>query len=482
MSAGPQGGRGLPQAKPQADQRAVPEGRERDWEVLSRHTKGRRTRFLMGLRPDEYEKNTPKDGVVDRIQIVQYPPRVGFLEPHSDPYLRCAPRRAKRGRVVRGSRASRGVKPLWAGGVCRTAGRPRPAEGEAAGRSTRRAREREGDLDVPSRLSRAGAPGALPITRQASVLGISRGSVYYRRRPVSEEDLDLMRRIDRLHLEHPFAGSRMLRDLLGQDGLPVGRKHVATLMRRMGIEALYRKPNTSRWHPRHPVYPYLLRHLTIDRSNQVWAMDITYIPMARGFVYLAAVVDWCSRRVLAWRVSISMDIAFCLEAVEEAIHRYGTPEIFNTDQGSQFTSESFTGLLKQHGIRISMDGQGCWRDNVRCAPGRAKRWRVVRGSLASRGVKPLWAGGVCRTAGRPRPAEGEAAGRIRAVPEGRERDWEVLSRHTEGRRTRRELPIEVRVLNLHARRFERVGTNGIWRSIQSPCLAAPWTGWDRAAS
>ena len=169
---------------------------------------------------------------------------------------------------------------------------------------------------------------ALPITRQASVLGISRGSVYYRRRPVSEEDLDLMRRIDRLHLEHPFAGSRMLRDLLGQDGLPVGRKHVATLMRRMGIEALYRKPNTSRWHPRHPVYPYLLRHLTIDRSNQVWAMDITYIPMARGFVYLAAVVDWCSRRVLAWRVSISMDIAFCLEAVEEAIHRYGTPEIF----------------------------------------------------------------------------------------------------------------------------------------------------------
>jgi putative transposase len=204
----------------------------------------------------------------------------------------------------------------------------------------------------------------LPITRQAAVLGISRGSVYYLPRPVSEADLALMRRIDELHLEHPFAGARMLRDLLHQEGMTVGRKHVATLMKRMGIEALYRKPNTSRRHPQHAVYPYLLRNLAVTQANQVWAMDITYIPMARGFVYLAAVMDWYSRRVLSWRVSISMDTDFCTEAVEEAMARYGTPGIFNTDQGSQFTSAAFTELLQEHGIRISMDGKGCWRDNV----------------------------------------------------------------------------------------------------------------------
>jgi putative transposase len=204
----------------------------------------------------------------------------------------------------------------------------------------------------------------LPVTRQAELLNVSRGSVYYLPKPVSEADLKLMRRIDELHLEHPFAGSRMLRGLLRQDGFHVGRKHVSTLMRKMGIEALYRKPNTSRRHSGHPVYPYLLRHLAVTQPNQVWAMDITYIPMARGFVYLAAVVDWCSRKVLSWRVSITMETDFCIEAVEEAIHRYGTPDIFNTDQGSQFTSEAFTGLLKQHAIRISMDGKGAWRDNV----------------------------------------------------------------------------------------------------------------------
>lgn len=206
----------------------------------------------------------------------------------------------------------------------------------------------------------------LPVSRQALAVSISRASVYYRPRPVSPADLDLMRRIDRLHLEHPFAGARMLRDLLRQDGVAaaLGRKHVATLMRRMGIEALYRKPSTSRRHPRHSVYPYLLRGLAVTQPNQVWAMDLTYIPMARGFVYLAAVLDWYSRRVLAWRVSISMDTSFCLEALEEALHRHGTPEIFNTDQGSQFTSEAFTSLLKCHGIRISMDGKGSWRDNV----------------------------------------------------------------------------------------------------------------------
>jgi len=204
----------------------------------------------------------------------------------------------------------------------------------------------------------------LPITRQAQIVNISRGSVYYESQPVSDADLRLMRRIDELHLELPFAGTRMLRDLLRAEGFAVGRKHMTTLMRRMGITALYRKPNTSRRAPGQTMYPYLLRTLAILRSNHVWAMDISYIPMARGFVYLAAVIDWHSRKVLAWRLSISMDTAFCTEAVEEAIARYGKPEIFNTDQGSQFTSNEFTGLLHGHGIRISMDGKGCWRDNV----------------------------------------------------------------------------------------------------------------------
>ncbi len=204
----------------------------------------------------------------------------------------------------------------------------------------------------------------LPVTRQVKALGIGRSSVYYCPRPVSEADLRLMRRIDELHLEHPFAGSRMLRAMLQREGHTSGRRHVATLMRRMGIEALYRKRSTSRRHPGNTVYPYLLRGLAVTRPNQVWAMDITYIPMAKGFVFLAAVVDWHSRRVLAWRVSITMDIAFCTEAVEEALQRYGTPEIFNTDQGSQFSSEAFTGLLRDHGIAISMDGKGSWKDNV----------------------------------------------------------------------------------------------------------------------
>ena len=204
----------------------------------------------------------------------------------------------------------------------------------------------------------------LSLSKQAAAVGISRGSIYYLPKPVSMTDLTLMRHIDELHLELPFAGSRMLRDLLNDEGIAVGRKHVATLMRRMGIEALYRKPNTSRRPPTHTIYPYLLRNRPITAPNQVWAMDITYIPMARGFLYLAAVIDWHSRRVLAWRVSITMETAFCIEAVEDAIARHGKPEIFNTDQGSQFTSEAFTGLLKQHSIAISMDGKGCWRDNV----------------------------------------------------------------------------------------------------------------------
>jgi putative transposase len=205
---------------------------------------------------------------------------------------------------------------------------------------------------------------ALPLARQAEALGISRGSVYYAPRPVSASDLALMRRMDELHLEYPFAGSRMLRDLLRAEGFTVGRLHVSTLMKRMGIEALYRKPNTSKPAPGHTVYPYLLRKLPVTRPNQVWAMDITYIPMARGFVYLAAVVDWFSRRVLAWRLSITLEAAFCIEAVEEALARYGRPEIFNTDQGSQFTSTAFTDVLLKNEIAISMDGKGAWRDNV----------------------------------------------------------------------------------------------------------------------
>ncbi len=204
----------------------------------------------------------------------------------------------------------------------------------------------------------------LPIKQQAEALGISRSTVYYQTRPVSAEDLWLMRQIDELHLNYPFAGSRMLRDLLGHQGLEVGRRHIRTLMRRMGMEAIYRRPNTSKPAPGHRIYPYLLRGLAITRPNQVWAMDITYIPMARGFVYLAAVVDWFSRRVLAWRVSITMEACFCFEALEEALSWIEKPEIFNTVQGSQFTGEAFTGRLKKEGISISMDGKGRWRDNV----------------------------------------------------------------------------------------------------------------------
>jgi putative transposase len=204
----------------------------------------------------------------------------------------------------------------------------------------------------------------LSIAHQAKVLNISRGSVYYKPRPVAAEDLAIMRRIDELHLEFPFAGSRMLRDLLGRDGFATGRRHVATLMKRMGIEAIYRRPNTSKPAPGHKIYPYLLRGVRVERPNQVWAMDITYIPMARGFVYLAAVVDWFSRRVLSHRISITMEADFCVEALEEALVKHGRPEIFNTDQGSQFTSHDFTGVLIRDKIAISMDGKGAWRDNV----------------------------------------------------------------------------------------------------------------------
>jgi putative transposase len=204
----------------------------------------------------------------------------------------------------------------------------------------------------------------LSISRQAKILGISRGSVYYLPQSASGVDLALMRRIDELHLDYPFAGSRMLQGLLNAEGHDVGRLHVRTLMRKMGIEAIYRRPNTSKPAPGHKVYPYLLKNLAIVRPNQVWAMDISYIPMARGVVYLCAVVDWFSRRVLSWKLSITLETAFCIEAVEEALSRHGKPEIFNTDQGSQFTSVDFIKLLKDAEINISMDGKGAWRDNV----------------------------------------------------------------------------------------------------------------------
>ncbi len=204
----------------------------------------------------------------------------------------------------------------------------------------------------------------LSITKQAKALGISRGSVYYSPKAVSPADLATMRRMDELHLDFPFAGSRMLRDLLNREGVEVGRRHVATLMKRMGIAALYRKPNTSKPAAGHKIYPYLLRGVTVDRPDQAWAMDFTYVPMARGFVYLAAVVDWYSRRVLAWRLSITMEAAFCVEALEEALARHGKPDVFNTDQGSQFTGQDFTGVLLKAGVAISMDGKGAWRDNV----------------------------------------------------------------------------------------------------------------------
>ena len=204
----------------------------------------------------------------------------------------------------------------------------------------------------------------LSLTRQSSLLGIGRGSYYYQPRPTSKTDLDLMRRMDELHMDFPFAGSRMLKELLRQEGFTVGRLHVATLMKTTGIEAIYRRPNTSKPHPEHKIYPYLLRNMTVTRPNQVWAMDITYVPMRRGFVYLAAVIDWFTRKVLAWRVSITLETAFCIEAVEDAMARNGKPEICNTDQGSQFTSIDFIKLLKDAEISISMDGKGAWRDNV----------------------------------------------------------------------------------------------------------------------
>jgi len=204
----------------------------------------------------------------------------------------------------------------------------------------------------------------LPVVQQCQLLALARSSVYAVPQPIAAEELALIRQMDALHLQHPFAGSRMLRDLLRLEGVHVGRKHVATLMRRMGITALYQHPRTTRPHPGHTVFPYLLRERAITAPNQVWAMDITYLPMRRGFVYLVAVLDWATRRGLAWRLSNSMTVDFCLDALQAAIRDYGSPGILNTDQGSQFTGTAFVGLVQQSGIALSMDDKGAWRDNL----------------------------------------------------------------------------------------------------------------------
>ena len=214
----------------------------------------------------------------------------------------------------------------------------------------------------------------LSITQQSKLLGISRGSVYYMARGVSAADLALMRRIDELHLEHPFMGARMLRDQLHRDRIYVGRRHIGTLMRRMGIAALAPQPGTSKRHPGNKIYPYLLRKLAITRSNQVWALDTTYIPMARGFVYLTAVVDVFSRKVLAHRVAITLEAIHAKEVIEQALTRWGPPEIVNTDQGSQFTADEFTRVVQDAGCKLSMDGRGAWRDNVFVE----RLWRSVK--------------------------------------------------------------------------------------------------------
>ncbi len=219
----------------------------------------------------------------------------------------------------------------------------------------------------------------LPIVHQTRLLQLARSSVYYQPKAKSETDLALMRRIDELHLEHPFAGARMLRDMLRAASHVIGRKHVTTLMRKMGIEALYRRPNTSRRHAAHRIYPYLLRNLAIERPNQVWAMDITYLPMKRGFVYLAVVLDWASRRILSWRLSNTLTADFCVEALEQALARHGPPQIMNTDQGSQFSSSEFIGLLNAHGIAISMDGKGS--KHASTARQRVRRAAVALGQV-----------------------------------------------------------------------------------------------------
>lgn len=217
---------------------------------------------------------------------------------------------------------------------------------------------------MTARRSLVEANGEPSMRRQCELLGVNRSSLYYEPVEPDAEELALMRRMDELHLKYPFYGSRKVARTLKAEGVVVNRKRVQRLMRLMGLESTAPKPNTSKPAPEHAVYPYLLRNLKVSRVNQVWAADITYIPMARGFVFLVAIIDWCSRRVLAWRLSNTMETSFCVEALQEALARYGCPEIFNTDQGSQFTSEEFISVLLEHGIRISMDGKGRFIDNI----------------------------------------------------------------------------------------------------------------------
>jgi len=214
----------------------------------------------------------------------------------------------------------------------------------------------------------------LPVVAQCRLLGVSRSTSYYRPAAQPSEDLELMRQIDAIYLRLPFYGSRRICDELAKQGCFVNRKRVKRLMRQMGLEAICPRRMSSRPAPGHHVYPYLLRGLSIDRPTQVWAADITYIPMAKGFMYLVAIIDWHSRRVLSWRLSNTMETDFCVSALEEALARYGSPEIFNTDQGAQFTASAFTDVLKDHAVRISMDGKGHWLDNVFVE----RLWRSVK--------------------------------------------------------------------------------------------------------
>jgi len=216
--------------------------------------------------------------------------------------------------------------------------------------------DRRGMLDRDDKL--------LSIRRQCALLGVARSGVYRQRKPANDNDLGLMRRIDELFTAWPFLGSRRMTEMLKAEGEAINRKRVQRLMRKMGIAALGPKPNTSKPAPGHKIFPYLLRNLKIERPNHVWACDITYLPIGRGFLYLVAIIDWASRAVLSWRISNTMDVSFCLGALEDALARHGKPEIFNTDQGSQFTSAAFTGALAAAGIKISMDGRGRWMDNV----------------------------------------------------------------------------------------------------------------------
>jgi putative transposase len=210
--------------------------------------------------------------------------------------------------------------------------------------------------------------------RQCELLDLCRSSLYYQPQPVAEAALALLRRMDELHLAHPFLGARRLARMLQREGVKVGRRHVGSLMHLMGIEAIYRKRRTSMAAKGHKIYPYLLANVAIERSNQAWASDITYLPMAKGFAYLVAILDLYSRKVLSFRVSNSMSTDFCVEALAEALARYGAPEIFNTDQGSQFTDDDFTAPLLEKGVRVSMDGKGRWVDNVFVE----RLWRSVK--------------------------------------------------------------------------------------------------------